>query len=839
MADSAPPGLNEFLAQVPEGTEQQEAAPLSADQLSGYANQTEGLPPGLSEFVAPEMHQEINEAKYGSLSQKALAGLEGVGEGLLGPIAPMIEKKLGIKEEDIRGRAETHTGTHYGAELLGLVGPAAITGGTSAAARFTQAGLIEAAAKKIVPVAGETLASKIGSTAAKVAVENLLLSGSDEVSKMVLNDPHQTAQTALVDMGAATLLGGALGAAGASVSPLWKATFGDSAGKLVADFAGRVNEHIENPDPVSAMTKELSDYYSGMKEWASDVHGAGGLKAEAISKTVPEMNEKITSQISELSTKLDEKLSALEKDPHAPLLKETLDNYKKSVATDSPAEIFNATQDLKKQLQEWSKYDKDFSPLNERKFRNAAKGLASDVRDALEDTKVWGKAADLQANINKALAGSLKGDLEEATAKRVGYITALNDFEKKFTTKIAGEKVIDPTKINTYLNQIGKPNAEIKQEMLKNFLEASDMYKKQINSLHGALGMDSPIVDTPLNVTMNTLGKKTLGSKLADAFLAKGLGEAGAKGTAGAIGATAGTLLGHHGEIGALIGVHALGGFFQSILPAIAKSLVKFGNNSAGFKAAVDYVHAVTKGETLLNKAATNLFKSGSAILPESQLPNERERNKIDKRIQEMMQDPERLMNGSNQILGHYMPDHNEAMAQAAGNIANYLKSLKPGVDRAAPLDSKPVPNSAQEARYRNALNIAQQPLVVLEKIQKGTININDMKDLMSMYPQLYMSLNRKLTEAMTDHISKGETVPYQTRIGLSTFLAQPLDSTMTQPALMSIMQMSAGPMKPAQAPMGRAPAMKGTKSSPALQKMPGMYQTPGQSRMSHKISGK
>jgi hypothetical protein len=81
----------------------------------------------------------------------------------------------------------------------------------------------------------------------------------------------------------------------------------------------------------------------------------------------------------------------------------------------------------------------------------------------------------------------------------------------------------------------------------------------------------------------------------------------------------------------------------------------------------------------------------------------------------------------------------------------------------------------------------------------------------------------------MTDFMNKDGVVPYKTRIGLSMFLAQPLDSTMSP---MSIM--AAQPI-PKQPPMPQQGKTKGSKSSPALQKMSQGYATPGQAREAHR----
>jgi hypothetical protein len=197
-----PEGLNEFLA--------------SPESQPGVVNPSE--PEGLNEFLAPE----LKEAQYGTFGQQAKTALEGAAQGLVGPAAPAIEQGLGVNPEDIRARAETNPMIHGASELVGLVAPAFATRGASlleraglgaaaealpAVAKATQFGALEAIQAKLGLTAGETLASKIGTGAAKAAIDNMLISGSDETSKMILQDPNQSAQTAIANIGIAGVLG--------------------------------------------------------------------------------------------------------------------------------------------------------------------------------------------------------------------------------------------------------------------------------------------------------------------------------------------------------------------------------------------------------------------------------------------------------------------------------------------------------------------------------------------------------------------------------------------------------------------------------------------------------
>lgn len=788
----SPEGLDDFIAQP-------------APTHPGAPNE----PHGLNDFLS----EEINQEKYGTPGQQALAGLEGAGRGLAGPAFTAAETALGAEGENIRGRQEANpvtagtaeAGTFLGSMLLGTGEAAAVGKVGSKIAELSGLG-----------AEGASALSKIGAHGLQAATETALIQTGDEVSKMITQDPNQSAQTALINVGAAALLGGAGGAAFGSVSPLWKASAGNKMGRLFEDFKGRINEHLTQPEPVEAIGKELSDYYSGVKDVADEVYGPTGLKAQDVAKAVPEMSEKISGQTQDIYNKVQDMYKTMMSDPssYPPRLVNRFQNEADrfaSVATDpnaSSVDIFNATQDLKNTLQGYAKFDKFVKPVDEAyDFVNKSKGLAYDLRNALEDPKVWGKAAERQQAIN----GAFKN-----------YLPTLKDFEKKFTTEVAGERTIDPGKVQTYVNQAGKPNAEIKQQMLKNFIDASEKYKQVISDTHSNLGLESPVTHSSLSSVNNSFKELTPGMKLADVIVKRYAGNA--------LGAGVGASLGHAvgaGGIGALIGEHSLGPVFNSVLPALLRPILKNPGNAAGAKAAIDYGMNVVKGEKLLDKATKGLFKS-SEVLPDHLFPTSKEREKLNLAVEKSNTDISDIAKAGGDI-PHYLPDHGTAISQTSAQVVNYLNSVKPQTDPKSPLDNERVTNSAAEAKYNNALDIAQQPLVVLQKIKDGRLSMNDVMALGTMYPSLYMGMRAKLSDQMMNRKSDEEPIPYRLRMGLSMFLGQPLDSTMTPQSILSI-QSGYQEAKGSQPETATQPAQKPKRSTAGLNKLPGQYMTQGQS---------
>lgn len=758
-------------------------------------------------YATPDIQ---NQLKFGSGMERVKAGLEGAAEGVAGPLAPLAETKLfGVKPENIRARAEANPGTHMLGQALGL--GAGVFTGTGEGALIEGAGK---AASDVLGLGGEgaSAISQIGAHSIQTATEMGLLSAGDETSKMILNDPNQSLQTAITNIGLSGLIGAGGGAALGSISPIWKATVGDRAAQFIEDFKGRLNEHLANPDPLGAVTDELTNYHKNITDLASEVYGAKGLKAQEVQSLLPEMSEKISQQASGLSTKVDNALKSLEGDPFAGKLQKAANEFKLTIAdSKDPSQIFDASEKFKQQLQEWGKFHKDLVPLAEKDFRQTAKNLGFEFRSALEDPAVWGKAADRQQTINKAFKD---------------FLPTLKDFEKKFTAEVAGERVVDPAKIATYMNQLGKPNAELKQEMLENFLKAAEKYRSVINETHANLGIQSPFENSSLQAASQTLQKLPPGAKAADVLVKKGLANVAGKGLGASIGAGAGAVTGHP-YLGALIGEHALGPFFSTILPSIVKPLMDRTADGEGFKAVTEYGLAISKGNTAIQKATRALFKPGGEIIAPKMLLTDKESDRLDRKIKELGNDPSKLM-ALGEKTSYYLPAHAEAMGETSGRVVQYLNSIRPKVEKTSPLDSDLKPSKPETAQYQRALQIAEQPLVVLDAVKNGSITPQDVLHLKNMYPSLYDKMAMQMTQEVSEHVGSGENVPYRTRLGMSLFLGQPLDSSMTPQSI----QTTQSTFVPKNPPM---PQGAPKRSMNSLSKMGQLYQTPQQARVQSK----
>lgn len=266
-----------------------------------------------------------------------------------------------------------------------------------------------------------------------------------------------------------------------------------------------------------------------------------------------------------------------------------------------------------------------------------------------------------------------------------------------------------------------------------------------------------------------------------------------------------------------------------------ALAFMKSGQPIEGsaFKAAVDYISHTIKGENLVGKAAKGVFRAGEQVLPTKLIPDDKSREKLDKKLKELQTNQEPLFDVGGKT-AHYLPEHGTAIASTAMNAVSYLNSIRPVPEKQSPLDSEPILDKAQTAKFNKALDIAQQPLIVMDDIKNGTLSPSDIKTLHTLYPALYSRLSTKLYNEMMETVNAKEVIPYQTRMGVSMFLGNPLDSTLKPNAIIAAQGTF---MRPSQQKDEQAKQVgPGPHSMKSLAKLPSQYATPQQAREAQKI---
>lgn len=290
--------------------------------------------------------------------------------------------------------------------------------------------------------------------------------------------------------------------------------------------------------------------------------------------------------------------------------------------------------------------------------------------------------------------------------------------------------------------------------------------------------------------------------------------------------------VGGHGHVGGGL----LGGAAESVIreikPFLSYKILEMrasGKNivPGNVKALYDYARSVAEGHSLVTKAVNSIFNA-NRVLPPSREPKEADRKKLDRYVAQVSSDPSVLQNTAKH-LQDTMPDHAPNLGMVASSTANYLNSIKPRAPIGLPMDTKVPPSQAQVREYHRQLDIAQQPLMALQHVKDGSLTQQDLITMRNCHPALYQQLQQKMMTALANPDAK--QLPYKTKLSMSLFLGQPLDSTMTPQGIMGAQPMATPPTQQANA----SPSPSKSAGS-ALNKMSGMYKTPMQAADSRRV---
>ncbi len=405
------------------------------------------------------------------------------------------------------------------------------------------------------------------------------------------------------------------------------------------------------------------------------------------------------------------------------------------------------------------------------------------------------------------LSGKNKADVLEQLKQFPKTLAAIKDYHVNNLLESAVAKATPGNRlnINNLMKNINGLSPQL-QELIAN--------PQQHRVLQGIEQTVDALKDPTHNFsnTARTVAKQLADSPSTLSFIAAMMGHAGA----GA--------LGYIGKLG-----------FTEGKDAVRYGLLKFLGSekkvsAEGLKASVNFIHNAQVGAKRLETAAENVFKPGALVLLPSMKPNVAQLEKLDKLVasNDPQTDNKMMASQSNNPLGHYMPDHQSALSQASLQSIQYLRTLKPKPTQNNPLDTPFEPTTAQTARYNRALEIAQSPAVVLQRVKDGTVSATDVKDLQSMYPAVYKHLSQKLTNEMISHKSEETPLPYKTRMGMSLFLGQPMDTSMTPVSIQTI-QMTHAPKQPPQSKDSQGLPKMGKKGTSTLGKSSKSYKTTSQ----------
>lgn len=776
----------------PEGFEpeqQQQQQPATAASPMVAYTQPPAPPPGFEPEQStppppPPGFQPEHEV-YGTDEQKTIAKAEAFGRGAVGFLAPMAERALGVSPESIEGRknvletedpwvAGGYEAAGFGASMMTPLGVA------GALAKAGDVALHGAQAAGLLSKIGEgsTLAARMANGATRMAAEMALFSANDEATKYILNVPDSVG-TAASNIGLNAILGGIGGGA--------LSGFGHGLNKLAAasglkdgmqKWADTWAMRSSGISPVDAIHTELDNVIGSVNDLRASTWGNADIKQQALSQVLPQMNETIQQHSQDIISKINQGIETLTKTgaPESQInsLKRDLAEYSNKIAKPdvTSLDVFNAEDDLKGSLQGYvpkggwgateivkghPRYD----------LIQTAKNLSREVRVGLENPEVWGKAGELQSGLNSAFNQ---------------FKPALDDIDKKFFSDLNGQRVVDPKKVQTLVNEAGKDTPiQIRQQMVGNLVEKYPQFKGAVDKLYESAGIENPHNMPSLTALEDITQKTNPWVKAANHFYDSTMSQIGAQ-TAGAV---AGAYIGDKSNIpgmgaaGAVIGSKMA----AKALPALIQPLMRKAMDIVGVKTALNFGEASLKGKSSIATAAKNLFNSGSGayVLNKMNHPSRDEIDKLDVKVSEYSKDPSKFDNITKN-LSYYAPDHAAAMQQLSKNAIQYLNNLKPQDEspQSAIFDTKHPPTEAQMAPYRRALGIAENPLSITQYMKDGSMQAQDVHTLQATNPAVYNQMKSEIYQEVANASINHTVVPYRLKQAASIFLGMPLDSTMT-----------------------------------------------------------
>lgn len=259
--------------------------------------------------------------------------------------------------------------------------------------------------------------------------------------------------------------------------------------------------------------------------------------------------------------------------------------------------------------------------------------------------------------------------------------------------------------------------------------------------------------------------------------------------------------------------------------------------------AAYNFGSEISKGVNALEPLIENAFRAGiTQIIPamteskKDKIKEDVEQGGVNQQILNQMNYentvPQFASGGEVPVAGapnHFakvFPEANVLINTAKGRVYNYLNSIRPLENTPKfPFDSA-TPQKSQKRSYNKALELAGNPLSIMNGINNGSLTHEDMAHFTNLWPEVHDLISKKLQERIVKAQLKKEKPDYKKRQAMSLFIGAPLDSTLTPQSIAAVQGLYAMKQVPQQ-----APPTKGKKGTAPLSKAPNSYLTDSQSR--------
>jgi hypothetical protein len=534
----------------------------------------------------------------------------------------------------------------------------------------------------------------------------------------------------------------------------------------------------------------------------------GGLKAGHVAKSVATGNEEATrAWASQYADDVIGNIDNLLAGRTAPQFEKSMRtasvvayDIKAAVAKGaSNAELFVEIDRAKRALQRASATGHRSVPqiadyVDQEAARNALKvfeDVAERGRQGLQDTALWGKAAEQQTAINEAWTRQ---------------IDASNRFRSSLTTKVGADPSnryrqligIDPEKAASYVKNLTNVDRDLTHKAVKDYLQATEDLTQAIK---GAYELSpSKIAEVERAGKAATSFRSSL-QEAEKALVAANQYRELTKGDKASIMGVLGTVIG--GAPGGAIG-------------AVADALVSPGKTVARV-AAIERLVAQVDAAT--SSAARNLVTpklgAGSGAKAGAKTIAEDARTRAGRTLKWLSEAranvpafAERVAQTSDAI-GEVAPKVAASYTARIAHATAFLASKAPGSMPSNPLDPKPSyqMTELEAGRFARYAEAVENPMSVLRQAKRGTVSREAIEALRETSPRLYQELRQRTLDVLASTMAEGRLIPYERRLALSMMFDIPGDRSLEPRAFIALQANTAGAQQAQQKPQGPGPA--------------------------------
>lgn len=403
---------------------------------------------------------------------------------------------------------------------------------------------------------------------------------------------------------------------------------------------------------------------------------------------------------------------------------------------------YEKLNNVKQLLAKPGRFEEVVTEAGQRQVQAHFKDLYATAREGLENTALWGEAGTLQKDLNTAYANRAQ---------------AWDDL--KSVMKFNGDQV-DPSAVSSYLSKVGKLRGDRVTELLDQWQSANNKFAEVAHTHFGAdtgYLAKAQKLDGEFNGVRKRLTEDVGVFNALKRLNARRNAVSGYSG--GVVGSAIGSVLGNvFGLPGIVAGLAS-----QSIIDPGRTAVLRA--NTAG---ALDRVNRYISGKTDaifsgVKKALPSMTAAERTVsratmrMLEAKTPEDRQKAYRERLAEvQALQDPAQFGEHSAARFGDYqsaLPAHADAMTGKAVTAVGLLAAALPPIRGGGMLDllggTEPQPHDQDILKFAQVDHVLQNPLSILDRLEKGYLFAHEMAAVQGAYPGLLDQIRRSSIESL------------------------------------------------------------------------------------------